>query len=61
MTERKIQKPLMVSLPEESKDLLHTIAAKRIINNPKEIATAAGIAREFILEGLSKLNKEEDI
>ncbi len=59
MEKMKNQQPVMVSLPEKFKDMLHIIAAKRVIDDPKNRATAAGVAREIIIKELEDVYEEE--
>ena len=48
------QVPMMISLPPEARDKLRIFAAEQNLRNPNRVATAAGIARELILEGIEK-------
>jgi hypothetical protein len=66
MTNRRIkpmnqtkQVPMMISLPPEVRDKLRIFAAESNMRNPHRVATAAGIARELVLEGIVKIEKME--
>ena len=59
MEQKKRQETIMVSLPGKFKDMLHTIAAKRVLDDPKNRATAAGVAREIIMKELEDVYEEE--
>ena len=52
--EKSKQVPMMISLPPEGRDKLRIFAAEQNLKNPNRVATAAGIARELILEGIEK-------
>ena len=54
MSESK-QVPIMISLPPEARDKLRILAAEQNLRNPNRVASAAGIAREMILEGIQKI------
>ena len=53
------QVAMMVSLPPEARDKLRIFAAESNMRNPNRVATAAGIARELILEGIEKIGHME--
>jgi hypothetical protein len=53
------QVPLMISLPPEARDKLRILAAEQNMRNPNRVSTAAGIARELILEGIEKIEHME--
>lgn len=55
--DRKI--PLLVSLPQEYLDVLRRLSAQEIFDNPREVSSAAKIAREIICAVLDGLMKEE--
>lgn len=50
---------MMISLPPEERDKLRIFAAEQNLRNPNRVATAAGIAREMVLEGIVKIEKME--
>jgi len=49
------QTAMMISLPPEERDKLRIFAAEQNLRNPNRVATAAGIAREMVLEGIVKI------
>ncbi len=53
------QTAMMISLPPEARDKLRIFAAERNMRNPNRVATAAGIARELVLEGIVRIEKIE--
>jgi hypothetical protein len=53
------QVPMMISLPPGARDKLRIFAAERNMRNPNRVTTAAGIARELVLEGIVKIEKIE--
>ena len=53
------QVPMMISLPPEARDKLRIFAAESNMRNPNRVATAAGIARELVLEGIKSIEKIE--
>ena len=53
------QVPLMLSVPQECRDALRTMAAKRNLQNPNKVTGAATIARELILEGIERVEQME--
>ena len=53
------QVPMMISLPPEARDRLRILAAEQNLRNPNRVASAAGIAREMILEGIEKIEQME--
>jgi hypothetical protein len=53
------QVPMMISLPPEARDKLRIFAAESNMRNPHRVATAAGIARELVLEGIEKIERME--
>jgi hypothetical protein len=53
------QVPMMISLPPEARDKLRIFAAEQNLRNPNQVATAAGIARELVLEGIVKIERME--
>jgi hypothetical protein len=53
------QVPMMISLPPEARDKLRIFAAESNMRNPHRVATAAGIARGLVLEGIVKMEKME--
>lgn len=53
------QVPMMISLPQETRDKLRIFAAESNMRNPNRVATAAGIARELVLEGIEKIEQME--
>ena len=56
---QKRQVPIMISLPPEARDKLRILAAEQNLRNPNRVASAAGIAREMILEGIQKIEHME--
>jgi hypothetical protein len=53
------QVPLMISLPSEVRDKLRILAAEQNMRNPMRVTAAATIAREFILEGIERIERME--
>ena len=53
------QVPMMISLPPAARDKLRIFAAESMMRNPNRVATAAGIARELVLEGIEKIESME--
>ena len=53
------QVSMMISLPPEARDKLRILAAEQNLRNPNRVATAAGIARELVLEGIVKIERME--
>lgn len=53
------QTAMMISLPQEARDKLRIFAAESNMRNPNRVATAAGIARELVLEGIKKIERME--
>jgi hypothetical protein len=53
------QVPLMISLPPEARDKLRILAAEQNMRNPNRVSSAAGIARELIMEGIDKIERME--
>ena len=53
------QTAMMISLPPEARDKLRIFAAESNMRNPNRVATAAGIARELVLEGIEKIEQME--
>lgn len=51
--EQEKQVPLMITVPVEIRDELRRIAAKRMLENPANVTSAAVIAKEIILEKLN--------
>ena len=57
--EKSKQVPMMISLPPEARDKLRIFAAESNMRDPNRVATAAGIARELILEVIEKIEHME--
>ena len=53
------QVPMMISLPQEARDKLRIFVAESNMRNPNRVATAAGIARELVLEGIAEIERME--
>ena len=53
------QVPLMLSVPQECRDALRMMAAKRNLQNPAKVTAAASIARELVLEGIERAERIE--
>jgi hypothetical protein len=53
------QVPMMISLPPEARDKLRIFAAESNMRNPHRVATAAGLAREMVLEAIEKIEQIE--
>ena len=53
------QVPLMLSVPQECRDKLRRMAAKRNLQNPNKVTGAATIARELVLEGIERVEQME--
>ncbi len=54
--------PLMLTVPEKYKNMLHLIAAQRVLDNPENRSTAAGVAREVLIEyllGIEAFHEDE--
>jgi hypothetical protein len=67
MTHRRIvnmtqnrQVPMMISLPPEVRDKLRILAAEQNMRNPMRVTAAATIAREYILEGIERIERMEE-
>jgi len=52
------QVPLMLSVPQEIRDLLRIMAAKEILKNPDQVTSAAQIGRKIICEFLADMQPE---
>ncbi|MCK5604620.1 hypothetical protein KAR91_22215 [Candidatus Pacearchaeota archaeon] len=50
---------LLLTVPEEVKDLLYIIAARRVLKNPKDRSTGSGIARDIIVEHINDVVEKE--
>ena len=57
MTNRQVA--LMLSVPQDCRDKLRQIAAKRNFRDPHRVTSAANIARELVLEGIERIEKME--
>ena len=53
------QVPMMISLPPEARDKLRIFAAESNMRNPHRVATAAGLAREMVLEAIEMIEQME--
>lgn len=53
------QVPMMISLPPEARDKLRIFAAESNMRNPHRVSTAAGLAREMVLEAIEKIEQME--
>ncbi len=47
------QASIMISLPKEAKQALRKMAAELNLNNPDKVTSAAGIARQIILDHMT--------
>jgi hypothetical protein len=52
------QVPLMLSVPKECRDRLRQMAAERNLQNPNKVIAASTIARDFLVEFLSKIESQ---
>lgn len=52
------QVPLMLSVPQEIRDLLRVMAAKVNLENPGQVTSAAQIGREIICKCLAEMEQE---
>ena len=52
------QVPLMLSVPKECRDRLRKMAAERNLQNPNKVVAASTIARDFLVEFLSKIESQ---
>ena len=55
----KRQIPLMLSVPQECRDKLRKMAAKRNLRSPQRVTSASAIARELVLEGIERIEQIE--
>ena len=49
------QVPLMLSVPRECRDKLRRMAAECNLQNPNKVVAASTIARDLLVESLSKI------
>ena len=57
MTNRQVA--LMLSVPQDCRDKLRQMAARRNFHNPERVTSASTIARELVLEGIEKIEQME--
>lgn len=50
----KRQVALMLSIPQEYRDLLRKMAAQQNLKNPRQVVTAASLGRKIIMDYLDK-------
>lgn len=55
-TENKIQ--LNIAIPERYRNLLRRMAAERVMSDPSQSVTGAGIATELLLTALKEISGE---
>ena len=58
METKKVQ--LNLYIPEELRDMLQTIAAKKMLENPKRTISATKIATEIICQYLKNINNQKN-
>jgi len=60
MSDKKqiLQVPLMLSVPQEIRDLLRIMAAKENLKNPGQVTSAAQIGRKIICQYLAEMQPE---
>jgi len=58
METKKVQ--LNLYIPEELRDMLQTMAAKQMLENPKKVVSATKIATEIICQYLKNINDQKN-
>lgn len=56
--DKKLKIQINLYVPMEIKERLQIVAAKRMLDNPRESFTAAGIAGEFVVNNIEKIEQE---
>jgi len=54
------QVPLMLSVPQEVRDLLRVMAAKINLENPGQVTSAAQIGREILINYLDEYGQQNN-
>lgn len=55
---KKLKIQINIYIPVEIRERLQVVAAKRMLENPQKNFTAAGIAGEFIVKNIEKIEQE---
>ena len=56
--DKKLKIQVNIYIPMEIRERLQIVAAKKMLQNPQKAKTAAGIAGEYIIKNIEKIEQE---